>query len=55
MIRIELMRNDPVVYHDEGQITIRGVQRHLLRLLVLHQGNRVTNQAIGGLTDRQTT
>lgn len=53
MIKIDLMRNDPIVYHGEGEIMIRGVQRRLLRLLVLREGKRVSNEAIGRLTGRE--
>jgi hypothetical protein len=53
MVRIELMREDPIVYHDEGQIMIRGVQRLSLRLLVLNRGKWVSNEAIGRLTGRE--
>lgn len=47
------MREDPIVYHDEGQIMIRGVQRLSLRLLVLNRGKWVSNEAIGRLTGRE--
>jgi hypothetical protein len=53
MIKMKLMRNDPVVHHEGGLIKIDGVQRHLFRLLVLHEGRPVSNDAIARLTDSE--
>jgi DNA-binding SARP family transcriptional activator len=51
MIKIELMRHDPIVIHEGDPIKIDGVQRGLLRLLVLREGQPVSNDSIARLTE----
>jgi len=55
MIKLELMRNDPVVWHEGDPIKIKGVQRQLFRLLVLHEGRTVSYEDIARLTDSATS
>lgn len=51
MNHIEIMRSDPIVDRGGQKMEIKGRQRELFRLLILHEGRTVSNELIAQLRD----